>query len=91
MSLMQNTADIDKTGKQVYLITLIRESADQPMYLDQMIYESAVAGQKFMTNLTDAFVRAGYREEKVDADHYKLNNGLDKITLTGKQQDVFEA
>ena len=45
MSLMQNTADIDKTGKQVYLITLIRESADQPMYLDQMIYESAAAGQ----------------------------------------------
>lgn len=90
MSLMQNTADIDKTGKQVYLVTLLRESTDQPMYLDQMIYESAAAGQKFMANLTAAFVRAGYREEKVNADHYKLNNGLDKISLTGKQQDVFK-
>lgn len=90
MSLMQNTADINKTGKQVYLVTLVRESTDQPMYLDQMVYESATAGQKFMANLTAAFVRAGYREQKTDADHYELNNGLDKISLTGKQQDVFE-
>lgn len=91
MSLMQDTANINKTGKQVYLVTLIRESTDQPMYLDQMIYKSADAGQKFMANLTAAFVRAGYREQKADADHYQLSNGLDKISLTGKQQDIFEA
>lgn len=90
MSLMQNTSDINKTGKQVFLVTLVRESTDQPMYLDQMVYESAAAGEKFMANLTAAFVRAGYREQKIDADHYELNNGLDKISLTGKQQDVFE-
>jgi hypothetical protein len=90
MSLMQNTSDINKTGQQVYLVTLLRESADQPMYLDQMVYESAAAGQKFMANLATAFVRAGYRKEQADADHYKLNNGLDQISLTGKQQDVFE-
>ena len=90
MSLMQNTADINKTGKQVYLVTLVRESTDQPMYLDPMVYESAAAGEKFMANLTAAFVRAGYREKQADADHYELNNGLDKISLTGKQQDVFE-
>ena len=90
MSLMQNTADINKTGKQVCLVTLVRESTDQPMYLDQMVYESAAAGEKFMANLTAAFVRAGYREKQADADHYELNNGLDKISLTGKQQDVFE-
>lgn len=90
MSLMQNTSDINKTGKQVYLVTLIKESTDQPMYLDQMVYKSAAAGQKFMANLTDAFVRAGYRKQQVDADHYKLSNGLDKISLTGKQHDIFE-
>lgn len=90
MSLMQNTTDINKTGKQVYLVTLIRESTDQPMYLDQMVYESAAAGQKFMAGLTDAFVRAGYRKQKDSADHYELNNGLDKISLTGKTEDVFE-
>ena len=41
MSLMQNTSEISKTEQQVYLITLIRKSPDLPMYIDNMIYESA--------------------------------------------------
>jgi hypothetical protein len=55
-----------------------------------MIYESAAAGQKFMNNLAAAFERAGYRLSKNDADHYQLDNGLDKISLTGTSQSVFE-
>lgn len=90
MSLMQNTSNIKKTSQSVYLITLVRRSADRPMYLDHMVYDSAAAGQKFMTNLAAAFERAGYRLNKNDADHYQLDNGLDKITLTGSTQSVFE-
>ncbi|MFC2684297.1 MAG: hypothetical protein ACFN06_02075 [Limosilactobacillus oris] len=90
MSLMQNTSNIKKTSQSVYLITLVRRSADRPMYLDHMVYDSAAAGQKFMTNLAAAFERAGYRLTKSDADHYQLDNGLDKITLTGSTQSVFE-
>jgi hypothetical protein len=55
-----------------------------------MVYDSAAAGQKFMANLAAAFERAGYRLNKDDADHYQLDNGLDKITLTGSTQSVFE-
>lgn len=90
MSLMQNTSNIKKTNQTVYLITLVRQSADRPMYLDHMAYESAAAGQKFMANLTAAFERAGYRLKKSEADHYLLDNGLDKISLTGSTQSVFE-
>lgn len=90
MSLMQNTSNIKKTSQSVYLITLVRRSADRPMYLDHMVYDSAAAGQKFMANLAAAFERAGYRLNKDDADHYQLDNGLDKITLTGSTQSVFE-
>ena len=91
MSLMQNTLNFSKTDEQVYLITLVRQSADRPMYLDSMIYKTAAAGQKFMANLADAFAKAGYREDKVSADHYELNNGLDKIKLTGSNQSIFKA
>ena len=55
MSLMQNTQNISKTDEQVYLITLVRQSADRPMYLDSIIYKTAAAGQKYMANLADAF------------------------------------
>ncbi|HJA21288.1 MAG TPA: hypothetical protein H9721_01690 [Candidatus Limosilactobacillus intestinipullorum] len=90
MSLMQDTQNIKKTDEQVYLITLVRQSADRPMYLDHMVYQTTAAGQRFMANLADAFDKAGYRKEKTNADHYELNNGLDKITLTGKSQSVFQ-
>lgn len=90
MSLMQNTSEINKTDKKVYLITLVRQSTDLPMYLDHMIYEDTAAGQKFMANLVEAFSRAGYRQKKISDDHYELNNGLDKISLTGKLQDVYK-
>ncbi|MCZ3747431.1 hypothetical protein L2520_08545 [Limosilactobacillus vaginalis] len=90
MSLMQNTSEISKTDQQVYSITLVRKSPDLPMYIDNMIYESAQSGQKFMTKLVAAFSRAGYRDSKVDDDHYKLTNGLDKISLSGKLEDVFK-
>lgn len=89
MSLMQNTSEISKTEQQVYLITLIRKSPDLPMYIDNMIYESVQSGQKFMTKLVAAFSR-GYRDSKVDDDHYELTNGLDKISLSGKLEDVFK-
>lgn len=90
MSLLQNTSEINKTDKQVYLINLIRQSADQPTYLDHMVYENSAAGQKFMAKLVAAFVRAEYRKTKIDNDHYQLTNGLDKITLTGELQDVYQ-
>lgn len=90
MSLMQNTSKINKTDEQVYSIVLVRQSTDMPMYLDNMIYQTAEAGQKFMANMTAAFERAGYRKTKIDDDHYKLNNGLDKISLTGKVEDVYQ-
>ncbi|MGM9892004.1 hypothetical protein [Limosilactobacillus sp.] len=90
MSLMQDTQNINKTDEQVYLITLVRQSTDRPMYLDHMIYQTTAAGQKFMANLADAFSKAGYRLEKVNADHYILNNGLDKITLTGESQGIYQ-
>lgn len=89
MALMQDTAEISKTNQEVYLVTMIRRSADLPMYLDNMVYDSPDAGHKFMAKLVAAFERAGYRKEKIDDDHYKLNNGLDKISLTGKIQSVF--
>lgn len=91
MSLMQNTQNISKTDEQVYLITLVRQSADRPMYLDSMIYKTTEAGQAFMANLADAFAKAGYRQDKTSADHYELNNGLDKISLKGASQSVFKA
>lgn len=91
MSLMQNTQNISKTDEQVYLITLVRKSADRPTYLDHMIYRTSAAGQKFMANLADAFAKAGYRQKKVSADHYELDNGLDKISLTGANQDIYQA
>ena len=90
MSLMQNTSEITKTDKQVYLITLVRQSADLPMYLDHMVYETPAAGYKFMAKLVNAFTEAGYRQKQVNEDHYELDNGLDKISLTGKTQDVFK-
>ncbi|MEY8442245.1 hypothetical protein AALA17_06375 [Lactobacillaceae bacterium 24-114] len=90
MSLMQDTAEINKTDRQVYLVSLLRKSPDLPMYFDQMIYDSSQAGQKFMKKLVAAFVRAGYREEKLSDDHYKLDNGLDKIDLRGKLEDVYQ-
>ncbi|KRM28168.1 MULTISPECIES: hypothetical protein [Limosilactobacillus] len=90
MSLMQNASEITKTDKQVYLITFVRQSTDRPMYLDNMIYETPAAGHKFMAKLVDAFTQAGYREKQVNDDHYELNNGLDKISLTGKTQDVYK-
>lgn len=90
MSLMQNTAEISKTDQQVYSITLIRKSPDLPMYIDNMIYESVQSGQKFMTKLVAAFSRAGYHDNKIDDDHYKLSNGLDQISIYGKLQDVFK-
>lgn len=90
MSLMQNTSEISKTDQQVYSIILIRKSPDLPMYIDNMIYESSQSGQKFMQKLVAAFSRAGYRNKQIDDDHYELNNGLDKISLTGKLQDVYQ-
>ena len=39
MSLMQNTSEINKTDKQVYLITLLRKSTNMPQYIDHMIYD----------------------------------------------------
>lgn len=90
MSLMQNTSEISKTDNQVYSILLVRQSADRPMYLDNMVYETPAAGQKFMAKLVDAFTQAGYRQKKVNDDHYELDNGLDKISLTGKTQDVYD-
>lgn len=89
MSLMQNTSEISKTDQQVYSITLVRQSADLPMYLDNMIYESQASGRKFMTKLVDSFTKAGYRQKKLNDDKYELNNGLDKITLTGKVEDIY--
>jgi hypothetical protein len=89
MSLMQDTAEINKTDKQVYLVTMVRQSTDMPMYIDHMIYSTPAGGQKFMTKLVAAFAHAGYRDQKIDVNHYKLNNGLDKITLTGKVQDIY--
>ena len=88
---MQNTQNISKTDEQVYLITLVRQSADRPTYLDHMIYQTSDAGQQFMANLADAFAKAGYRQEKVSADHYELNNGLDKISLKGASQSIYQA
>ncbi len=38
MSLMQNTSEINKTDKQVYLITLLRKSTNMPQYIDHMVY-----------------------------------------------------
>jgi hypothetical protein len=90
MSLMQNTSEISKTDEKVYLITLVRQSTDLPMYLDHMVYQSAAAGEKFMANLVNAFAHAGYKEKKASADHYELSNGLDKISLTGEEQDVYK-
>lgn len=90
MSLMQDTAEISKTDSQVYLVTMVRQSTDMPMYIDHMVYQTVAGGQKFMTKLVAAFAHAGYREKKVDADHYELSNGLDKISLTGKLEDVYE-
>ena len=90
MSLMQNTSEISKTDQQVYSITLIRNSPDLPMYIDNMVYESTQSGQKFMEKLVAAFSRAGYRDTKVDDHHYELTNGLDKISLSGKLEDVFK-
>ncbi|MDO4903896.1 MAG: hypothetical protein Q3959_06520 [Limosilactobacillus sp.] len=90
MSLMQNTQDITKTNEQVYLVTLVRQSADLPMYLDNMVYKTTEAGQKFMAGLVSAFEQADYRSTKIGDDKYELDNGLDKITLTGKVQDVFQ-
>ncbi|MBD5806639.1 hypothetical protein EAI26_07595 [Lactobacillus sp. 0.1XD8-4] len=90
MSLMQNTSEISKTDTQVYLVTLVRESADMPQYIDHMVYETTEGGQKFMARLVEAFSRAGYRQKKVSDDEYLLNNGLDKITLTGETQAVFK-
>lgn len=89
MSLMQDVQSTNKTDQQVYLITLVRQSTDRPLYLDHMIYQTAADGEKFMARLVAAFGRAGYRQQKVTADHYELNNGLDKITLTGTAQDVY--
>jgi hypothetical protein len=86
---MQNTSEISKTDKQVYSITLVRQSADLPTYLDNMIYESKESGQKFMVKLVNSFANAGYRQKKVNDDHYELTNGLDKISLTGKVEDVY--
>jgi hypothetical protein len=60
------------------------------MYIDHMVYQTAAGGQKFMTKLVSAFAHADYREKKVDADHYELSNGLDKISLTGQLEDVYE-
>lgn len=90
MSLMQNTKNINKTDEQVYLVTLVRQSTDRPMYLDNMIYQTTAAGQQFMANLAEAFNKAGYRMEKTDANHFVLNNGLDKIELTGQSQSVYQ-
>lgn len=90
MSLMQDTSEISKTDQQVYLITLVRKSPDLPMYIDNMIYESTQSGQKFMSKLVAAFSRAGYRDTKINDDHYELTNGLDNISLTGKLQDVYK-
>lgn len=87
---MRNTSEISKTDAQVYLVTLIRESADMPQYIDHMIYETQAGGQKFMSRLVEAFSRAGYRQKKVSDDEYLLNNGLDKITLTGEVQDIYK-
>ena len=61
MSLMQNTSEINKTDKQVYLITLLRKSTNMPQYIDHMIYETAEGGQEFMARLVEAFSRAGKR------------------------------
>lgn len=91
MSLMRNTADINKTTEKIYLVTLVRRSADRPMYMDHMLYKTAEEGQKFMARLVEAFAKAGYRDKKVDADHYQLDNGLDKINLTGKEHSVYNA
>ena len=55
MSLMQNTSEINKTDKQVYLITLLRKSTNMPQYIDHMIYETAEGGQEFMARLVEAF------------------------------------
>lgn len=90
MSLMQNTSEISKTDQQVYSITLVRESADLPMYLDNMIYDSEESGRKFMQKMVGSFSNAGYRQKKINDDHYELNNGLDKISLTGKVEDVYK-
>ncbi|MBC8744823.1 hypothetical protein H5W18_09620 [Lactobacillus sp. Marseille-P7033] len=90
MSLMQNTSEINKTDKQVYLVTLIRRSTNMPQYIDHMVYETAEGGQKFMTRLVEAFLRAGYRQQKISDDKYDLDNGLDKITLRGTTQPIYK-
>ena len=90
MSLMQNTSEINKTDKQVYLITLLRKSTNMPQYIDHMIYETAEGGQEFMARLVEAFSRAGYRQKKLSDDKYNLDNGLDKITLQGSYQPIYK-
>ena len=90
MSLMQNTSEINKTDKQVYLITLLRKSTNMPEYIDHMIYETAEGGQEFMAHLVEAFSWAGYREKKLSDDKYNLDNGLDKITLRGSYQPIYK-
>ncbi|WP_302118147.1 hypothetical protein [uncultured Limosilactobacillus sp.] len=90
MSLMQNTSEINKTDKQVYLVTLIRRSTNMPQYIDHMVYETAEGGQKFMARLVEAFSRAGYRQQKISDDKYDLDNGLDKITLRGTTQPIYK-